>query len=383
MGRAVERGNLQELVAGFGREAMDSSLAANTTATQSSAMKAWVRFCEITGVRADCGGYSLEETEGHVVAFIGFEVGLRGMSPSSIKRTYLAAIASGFVKARVRNEFRAACKSEWVRFLLRGYINIYARMHPASETKKLAFTIELVKFAKVAMKSSGHRRREERLFLKAVTVAMTFGIYFLLRKSEYLPGHSAGSFRGGMRWKRVRFFNQEGGRIPWSSVRLGTARWIQINVVKSKTDQLGFGRLVKHEVVHGEDCIVKKMEVWATYCRTVLGAGEEDYLFRVGGAAPLVSDHDVAYVMKAIVSHLGWNSGKVSAHSLRYGGATMLAAAGLPQYVIAYFGGWTEDSSSLKHYTQVGGESVARVSKIMSMGFKRSLEESRIRSSQE
>ena len=110
---------------------------------------------------------------------------------------------------------------------------------------------------------------------------------------------------------------------------------------------------------------------------------EEDYLFCIGKAAPIIKDNDVAWVMKAIVSQLGWDSGKVSAHSLRYGGATMLAAAGLPQYVIAYFGGWTEDSSSLKHYTQVGGDSVTRVSKIMSMGFQRSLEESRIRSSQE
>ena len=31
----------------------------------------------------------------------------------------------------------------------------------------------------------------------------------------------------------------------------------------------------------------------------------------------------------------------------------MLAAAVLPQYIIAYFGGWTEDSESLKFYTHL------------------------------
>ena len=323
----------------------------------------------------------MEIMESHVAAFIGFEVGLRGMSPWSIKKTYLGAIASGFVKARIRNEFRAACKSEWIKFLLRGYVNVYSRMHPASDFKKLAFTVELVRFTKEALRSSGHRRGDERLFVKAVTLAMTFGIYFLLRKSEYLPGGTAALSRGGIRWRRVRFFDDTGAKIPWEKVRLGRAKMIQVNVVRSKTDQHGFGRLVKHEVVHGENCIVKKVEVWASYCRDILHATEEDFMFRVGSAVPLVTDSEVAGVMKAIVSHLGWDVSKISAHSLRYGGATMLAAAGLPQYVIAYFGGWTQDSSTLKHYTQVGGEAVTRVSEIMSQGFNKSLEESRIRSS--
>ena len=71
---------------------------------------------------------------------------------------------------------------------------------------------------------------------------------------------------------------------------------------------------------------------------------------------------DVAAAMKKIVVHLGWSASKISAHSLRYGGATMLAAAGLPQYVIEYFGGWAEGSKSAKFYMQVSGRSVADVS---------------------
>ena len=58
------------------------------------------------------------------------------------------------------------------------------------------------------------------------------------------------------------------------------------------------------------------------------------------------TDTDVAGAMKKIAVHLGWESSKVSVHSLRYGGATMLAAARLPQYVIQYFGGWAEGSKS-------------------------------------
>jgi len=46
----------------------------------------------------------------------------------------------------------------------------------------------------------------------------------------------------------------------------------------------------------------------------------------------------------------------------------MLAAAGLPQYVIAYFGGLTEDSDSLKLYTQLNWASNDKVSKVFADG---------------
>ena len=57
----------------------------------------------------------------------------------------------------------------------------------------------------------------------------------------------------------------------------------------------------------------------------------------------------------------------------------MLAAAGLPQYIIAYFGGWCEDSKSLQTYTQLNISSNNMVSKIFSEGDRASLEETRIR----
>jgi hypothetical protein len=57
----------------------------------------------------------------------------------------------------------------------------------------------------------------------------------------------------------------------------------------------------------------------------------------------------------------------------------MLAAAGFPQYVIAYFGGWCENSQSLHIYTQLGAASNERVSKTFSEGDKAALNEMRIR----
>ena len=84
--------------------------------------------------------------------------------------------------------------------------------------------------------------------------------------------------------------------------------------------------------------------------------------------------------MKLTVLSLGWSNNKVSAHSLRFGGATMLAAAGLPQYIIEYFGGWAQDSQAVsKLYAKLGTEAIGRVSSIIGSGYNKSLEETRIR----
>jgi len=53
---------------------------------------------------------------------------------------------------------------------------------------------------------------------------------------------------------------------------------------------------------------------------------------------------------------------RATSHSLRYGGATMLAAAGFPHYVIAIYGGWSPDSKTLRFYTKPSNEMIKLVS---------------------
>jgi hypothetical protein len=54
---------------------------------------------------------------------------------------------------------------------------------------------------------------------------------------------------------------------------------------------------------------------------------------------------------------------RVTSNSLRYGGATMLATTGLPHYIIAMYGGWFQDSQTLKIYTKPSVHMVGTVSK--------------------
>ena len=80
---------------------------------------------------------------------------------------------------------------------------------------------------------------------------------------------------------------------------------------------------------------------------------------------PILNGDIISNVMKSTCDELGLPRNKVSTHSLRYGGATELAASGLPQYIIAAYGGWTEDSRAMRIYTRLSLPTNAMVSTSM------------------
>ena len=355
---------------------MESSLEQSTLSSQRSAVKSWVRFMDCMGLGDPLlVGLRLQAVETIIMRYLSFEIGLRGMSPRSIGSVYLGGIASHFVRVGARNRFQEAMASKPVKYVKRGYEKIHSKMHPACGTKKIAFTLELTHHVNDALDKC--RSHVGKVFKrKAILLAIALGIYFLLRKSEYL---SMSSKNKGRQWKFIKFFDNKGVRIPWKSVGKIQAFEVELNVDKSKTDQYGHGRLVRHTAMKdGQECIVRKLVDWLVECRDIYGATPDDYIFRIGDHE-LVSAAEMTAAMKRTVEFLSLDSSKVTAHSLRYGGATMLAAEGLPQYVIAYFGGWTADSKALRRYMQLGAGAVARASRIMSRGFSKSLAESRSR----
>ena len=380
--RAVARGDLQELVAGFHNDAVQHSIEASTRASQGSAVTAWRRYCNLSNVDWLCSDYSVKQMSQIIAGFISFEVGIRCMNPNSIKKVYLGAVNSYFGSHRISNHYDTAYKSFYVRYVLRGFLKINRFIHPLSEAKKLAFTIELVQYTDAALKGSAKKRHNDAIFIRAVKLAMKFGIYFLMRKSEYLPGRSPGSIgdRKGLPLKWIKFSTKDGVDIASKDIKAIRAFSVCINIARSKMDQYGKGRIIRHNRTKGENCIVKELENWIVWCRDSLGATHLDALFQIR-EFQILNDDDVADVMKRVVVHLGWDSSKVSAHSLRYGGATMLAAAGIPQYLIEYYGGWAEGSKSLALYAQVGGDAISKVSQIMAKGFNVALSESRLRAS--
>lgn len=322
---------------------------------------------------------NLKKVEEITISYIGFEVGLRGLSPKSIKQVYLGAISSWFVVNRVTNFFALASKQKLVKLVLEGFIKMYARKHPEAGHRKLAFTLELVKYLKPALISAkiqwnGHT-------VMAIELALKFGIYFLLRKSEFLPCGD----QLGISWRQIKFYGADGFTIKFKEIneKSKMIKSMTINIEFSKTDQYGAGRVVSHVRTNMTSCIVTEVIKWAILCQQVYHVSEDGYLFALSDGMTFLKDNLVAKAMKAIVSYLGWKEDKVSVHSLRYGGATMLASAGLPQYLIEYYGGWAENSKSLRDtYIKIAAQGAERVSLIFGNGYNGSLEEARIRESE-
>ena len=125
------------------------------------------------------------------------------------------------------------------------------------------------------------------------------------------------------------------------------------------------------QVGHEKVCVVCILEKWIALTRDVFGATEDMPLYDVPGFKSVNLD-ELHEVMEATVQDLGVEGygAKATSHSLRYGGATMMADAGFPQYLIAHYGGWTEDSKSLKRYAKPSEGSISLVSEYMAKATK-------------
>ena len=74
-------------------------------------------------------------------------------------------------------------------------------------------------------------------------------------------------------------------------------------------------------------CIVGKLEKWFAESRDRYHRKQTDYIFKCEEKNETITSNIVTVIMKWGTRRLGLNDNKVSAHSLRYAGATMLAAA--------------------------------------------------------
>ena len=151
----------------------------------------------------------LEKTTNILLRYIGFEIAVRKMHPNSIKQNYISGISNQFVLRGIENSFEIASKKKIVKIILEGYTRIYYKANPKSGSRKVAFTIELVKYLREAV----HKWKLEEIVVVAIETALKIVIYFLLRKSEYVPNKG----KSGISWKQFSFFDKKGDKIEWKS----------------------------------------------------------------------------------------------------------------------------------------------------------------------
>ena len=318
--------------------------------------------------------WSVQETVEQVNAYIAVQCGMRGMHPLSIKKTYLPGIKATFTIRRETNNFENAVASRDVKLVLEGCAKVYLRMHPVSEKVKIAFGMDLALCSKATMRRMNTFREDPRhmeLKQKRMFVVMCVGIYFMLRKSEHISKKDGSP--AGLKRAKVTFLDHQNKPIPYDCIgKPGyRARKVCIPTDFSKTDFSGFGRRPWH--IRQEDpkkkdvCIVQILEDWIATTRDLYGAKAEDELYDVPGIERVTAYRLHQVMRDAVRAYAGdVPIGRIAtSHSLRYGGATMMASAGFPQYLIAHYGGWTADSEALKRYVRPSDESIERVSRYM------------------
>ena len=299
------------------------------------------------------------------------------MDPRSIKDVYLVGINHHFIQQLRSDFFAQAARTTAVKTTLIGFQRLYDKLHPMSERLKLAFGMDLARLARVVMEefrvfeAPGRSESEVQLRRDRMYVVMAVGINFMFRKGEHIckkNGTPAGLMRSN-----ITFLDYSGHLIPYHLIGVEgfTAKKMTINTRFSKTDHSGFGRRPWHErqldPAKEEVCVVTLVERWIAITRDLYGAREDSELYDVPGFER-VSVSTLHEIMQntTIQAAGGVKVDRLSTtHSLRYGGATMMASAGFPQYLIAHYGGWAENSSALKKYIRPSDASIARVSEYM------------------
>jgi len=294
------------------------------------------------------------------------------LDPSAIKKTYLSGFIGSFEMARDKTAariIREASTSKEIQYITQGLQRHHDKYNPKSGRVKLPFCMDmalearedltLFAFPRVQTNSVIHSVMALRIF-----VCMAIGIMFMLRKSE----HFGSGDKEQISRRGFTFFDEHDHIISYNRIGIMLAHRVAINVSFSKADSSGYGRRTQHSRQDGVEqaCIVQILEHWFSYTRDEYGATEDNTLYEVPGLASFKLN-DLHCVMATTAQRMGLHkdASTPTSHSLRYGGATMMAAAGFPQYLIAQYGGWSEKSSSLKIYTKASAAMIQQVSKHM------------------
>ena len=297
--------------------------------------------------------------------------GLRGLDPDTLYKTYLPGIAAtlDLKRAKCAVEFRKAMACKEVKMVLEGFRKRHEKQSPKAERIKMPYGLDLaLRSRKVMYRMKKFEGNDKEILMKRIFVCQVVGITFLLRRSEHIVKRKQKD--APLLRRHLTFFDRSNKPIKYEDIgkQAHKASSVTLNVIFSKTDQSGYGRRTSHmsQPQDPETCTVSILENWISETRDKYSCKEEDGLYFLPGYGRL-GTKKLHEVMQLTVEDCGLKKLKkpVTSHSLRYGGATMLAAAGLPHYIIAIYGGWTQESKSLRIYTKPSDEMTRKVSRYM------------------
>ena len=184
----------------FSAQAIANAHAPSTLKTYNSGWNSWKRCADLFGFNQLCTDnltpYSLPYCITIIKKYVSYECGLRQLSPKSIDEVYLPGIADTFDRMGIFNQFRVAYRHPHVQVMMSGYKRGHAIRHPECGKIRIPFDSSMAIDGEKCLKSGvlvinrflkydGSTRTIMELC--RLMAALFLGIFYLLRKGEYLP----------------------------------------------------------------------------------------------------------------------------------------------------------------------------------------------------
>ena len=334
---------------------MLNSVAHSTRLTYDRGWAQWVVFASLMGVFPTLSnlptGWSIANSPfsfqiSFAMAFCAYFFHECKLCPNTIC-TYLAGVA---FHLDIRNVSAAFLTCPAMLRTRTGLKVMFEKSQP-QKRRTTPFSLEMILF----FLRSGNMAD---LNFNGYVVTLFIAFCNLLRCSEYCPDKNNDHF---MRSQDVCFTTQDGRQVPShavSGLRWESVTGVSFVVRSSKTDneKVGYKMYCEKRKVLSPYCLCKICFDWAKRANSkpfdpFLSASTAQ-----GRRVWTVNPQKLSAIMKNVGRHFNFaETANFSTHSLRYGGASALAAAGLNQYVIQLMGRWK--SMAFLQYIQLASSS--------------------------
>jgi len=273
-----------------------------------------------------------------MISFVAYLFGDLRLNPCTVS-SYVSGVKFMLQVSGV--DTRAVDTDATFRRLKSGCCMAYRSTHPEYDDKTMPFTVDMI--------MATERFTDQSSVEGYMTVsAMKIAYCCLLRQSEYiLQSKTKHHLKGGC----ILFIHRmpDGSDITVESSKAfscglscDTLYEIVIDILSAKNDKMGAGhrrsffriRQPDRPAGQGFD-LAEDMWKYAVWARPTTHGP-----FFVYRSSVRLSYHTMTGNIKSTVTRLGFNPSFFSTHSLRIGGASALAAAGVPDYIIQTFGRW-------------------------------------------
>lgn len=271
----------------------------------------------------------------------------------------LAAATIGVYLAALKYHFNCDnCDTEWfTTFAItkaRSALSTMCRQRKAErEVGKLPFSLDLIELFKEKFPSQLFKNR-------AIYTAMRLAHLLMLRVSEYTITKANHFIRG----QDISFCLDDDSHVASPQVSYSLASRISgvlIDVRSAKNDKYGAGHrfYFARNPTNSSQCICTVLLEWALIALPTMTQPFFSYrsMWRL-------SRRDMSGALKAVAVLARLDPSRVSPHSLRYGGASALAAANTPSYLIQQLGRWK--SLAFLHYIHLSEGLLATAQAVLS-----------------